>query len=398
MKKLKFLLICLLCLPVIVKADMGPPETKQYELVVTNPDGIDYYKDEEGNPVAGHIKKDEVITVTWEYEGEYHIELKNGNYGIIKSVSGTSLIKDEIDPTKEKTEDIFKSDTEQEAIVYANEGVDLYKGPSSVYEKVAHVKKGTKLKYYYSVGDTTYIYTEYNGKKGWAEILDEKILISTKEDYIAKSDIKTSCGTISKNKVVRIDYKTDNWSGKGLVNFDNCETLVSIFKSNELLPVIKNYATTKSNLKIYEYFDDKGKELGTIPSGSKIIYIASSFQIQDETEKRDMYVEYNNIRGWIKALGKDYDFSDEELKNNNILDEISDKEQPSEEKKEDIKEEPEVISNNKKTDKADDYVLICVIVGASVAVSSLITIIIMNNKNKKKNPTEINQDEVKKDI
>ena len=165
-----------------------------------------------------------------------------------------------------------------------------------------------------------------------------------------------------------------------------------------MLPVIKSYATTKSNLKIYEYFDDKGKELGTIPSGSKFIYIAAPFQIPDENEKSDMYVEYNNIRGWIKVLGKDYDFSDEEIKNNNILDGIADKEQPSEEKKEDIKEEPEVISNNKKTDKADDYVLICVIVGASVAVSSLITIIIMNNKNKKKNPTEINQDEVKKDI
>ena len=47
MKKFKVLLISLLLLPCMVKADMGAPEMKPYEMVVTNPEGIDYYDTDE---------------------------------------------------------------------------------------------------------------------------------------------------------------------------------------------------------------------------------------------------------------------------------------------------------------------------------------------------------------
>lgn len=390
MKNLKYLLICLLLFPVIVKADMGAPEVRPYELVVIDPDGVDYYPDETATSPSGHIDKDEVVEVTYEYDGAYHITLKNNDYGVLKSSEGTALVKDEVDPTKEQDDYIFKLDKEKVAIVYAKEGIDLYKGPSSIYDKVTHVKKGTKLKYYYKTSDT-HIYTEYNGKKGWAEVLNEKILLPERADYIAKSDIKLSCGTISKNKVVQIKYKTDIWSHKGLVEFNNCEELVDIFRSSELLNVYKQNATSKKDLKIYEYAGNSGKELGIIPSGSEFLSIAAYYIMGEEIG--DIYVEYNDIRGWIKANFNDYEVDENELENKEILDISSDSDDEEIEEKEEIKENKTEIKKDKKQAKSDDYVLICVIVGVSVALSSLVTIIIMNKKNNQKTIT----DEIKKE-
>ena len=65
MKKiLKLLLLTILFIPYIVKADMGAPILKPYDMVVTNQNGIDYYGYENSQLVIkGHLNTRWIIII-----------------------------------------------------------------------------------------------------------------------------------------------------------------------------------------------------------------------------------------------------------------------------------------------------------------------------------------------
>lgn len=65
-----FLLIIISVLWIeVAHADMSAPELREIEVVVINPDGINYndYKGE----VAGHLNKDDTVLIMYEYNGKY---------------------------------------------------------------------------------------------------------------------------------------------------------------------------------------------------------------------------------------------------------------------------------------------------------------------------------------
>ena len=386
MKKLKYLLFVLFLIPGMVKADMGAPDVRPYDMVVTNPDGIDYYETEVSTTPSGHLNKDEKFTVTYEYSGNYSITIsgKNGSY-VIKSSEGTALVQDKLDPKTASDDHIKKYSTPQEAIIYGNDGVDMLKGPASTYDKVGHLNKGIKVTYKYSDTDLTHIYVEHNGKEGWVNILDSKVLIRERQDFITKKDYKILGTTIPKNTVVKSEYKSDAWSSKVLVEYNGVKDLVETRGNFDLVAVYKEDVKSKTELKVYESANKEGNEVITIPSGSEFLLIASSYE-ELGSDEGNLYVEYEGKRGWVKVYNyDDYEVDeDKEIDNPNILEEVEEPKKEEPKKEEPKKEE----KKNKKKQSAEDYTLTYVIVGISVAIIAIGAIIILNKKSKKKKVEE----------
>ena len=107
LKKIFILLIVFISFIAInsVKADMSAPELRPYEVVVTNPSGIDYYNYK--GEVAGHLNKDDKVYVIYEYDGKYTLGVKTTKYGFetqdsigtVSTLDGFSLVDAEVDPT-----------------------------------------------------------------------------------------------------------------------------------------------------------------------------------------------------------------------------------------------------------------------------------------------------------
>lgn len=144
--------------PILVKADMGAPMIKEYDVVVTDKNGL---KMENSSTV---IPYDTKVKVTYEYESggkllgsvEY-----NGKYGEID----LSKVK----PFNEKVnyKDYDKLETPSKLYVF-EKGAYLYKGPSKVYGKVdgnVEIPVGEEVEYQYH--DDVWAYVTYKGTSGW---------------------------------------------------------------------------------------------------------------------------------------------------------------------------------------------------------------------------------------
>lgn len=181
-ENLKFLLVALLLIiPNIVKASYIAPIQATFDVVVINNSGINYYDyDENNNKIDKHFNKGDIFTVISKNCDDcntYIIEY-NGERNFIETLNGTKLINDRIIP-HEGDDNIIAISTNNEALIYAENGVDIRRGPNEVYEKVDHLKKGTRIKYtyYYSDGGITHIYVDNNGIRGWIDITKSKVLI-----------------------------------------------------------------------------------------------------------------------------------------------------------------------------------------------------------------------------
>lgn len=394
MMKFKFSLLLIIALvfiiPFGVKADMGSPEMRPVEMVVTNPEGIDYYSDSEFKELKGRLNKDQVFKILYEYNNTYHIILANddGSYATtyensyyVKDIYGSAAIKtSELNPTKVSDDFIKKYDTSHEALVYAVHGVSLRKGPSTLYDDITTIKKGTKLEYTYYIATfaTTHIYVEYNGQKGWVEILNQGVLLKNEtNEYIAATDVEMTCGKIPKNTILKPEYLTDFWSTSAMFNYNGCNDMLGIYKSTELLPVDRYYANAKADLDVYEYINNDGKKLTTISNGSKFV-LASELAFPGDTEAK-LYVEYNGVSGWVKAPFESFEKTDEKAEAPKVVEETTTEKKVKPKKEKKTKTSP------------DNFVLMCVVVGGSVALAALIIIILIHKKRKKKKQVKIQE-------
>ena len=393
MKKIiSLLIIMVFFIPSVVKADMGAPVIEPYKLIVTAPEGIDYYYRTGGTDTKKHLNYNDIFEVEYEYKDNgsyvYSIIVEKDVYDTyITSLDGTALVTKELDPTDAKLQ--MSEKKSGQALVYAKDGVDLLKGPSSAYDKITHIKKGTKLNYTYITGESdsgiSYIYVTYNGKNGWLSILNGEVLLKESNIYIFRKDFKTtSCGTIPKNTILKSLYKTDQWSGEELFKYNDCEDLVPVFRSLDVLLIDEEAyaATSKKEFKVYEYAENEGSIVTTIPKDKKFIQYASTFSYGEDDE--DLYVEYEGKRGWIKTNINNFETDiDSKVKFTYEFEEEKEEEPLSSEedkKKEDNDEE--VKKSSKKS--IDDYVITYCIIGIAVSLSTIIIIILINKKRKNK--------------
>ena len=402
-KKIKlFILLIVLLMPLTVNADMGSPMIRPYEMVVVAVEGIDYY-DWDGNAV-GHLDKDAKFTVEYEFNGGYSFKFSGDDSKSFKisSLTGAMLVTKELKPeeaikNKKNGSLVEKTSKNNNALVYAEDGVDVRKGPSTVYDKVGHLAKGTKLKYLYTLsgGGITHIYVDSSGVKGWIDILDAKVLLETTNEYITSRDISLSCTIVPKNTILSGKYVTDQWTHKVLIEYGKCSDLYNYFRGSAgLLQIYESYYVAKDSLDVYENPDNAGDKLATISTNTKFKVLASD--VSNGDGPFNYYVSYGGKAGWIRTSWDKIAY----VNNDDVVVEDSNDDEVEEN---DITDSTDTVEVTEKMSPLD-MTIIYIIAGAAISLSALVTIILINRKRKKKEMvsqepvTEDDDDAIKKGI
>ena len=390
----KFLLLSLILLISVfaynVKADMGAPQFREIELVVINPDGVDYY--DYNNNFAGHLDKDDIVYITYEMDNSYSIgkKVSESGYeyissiGYISKLDGFSIVQEEVDPTKlEDDYSITKLDSKETALVVNEDGVDIYKGPASLYDKVGHINKGTELTYEYGIngeGGITHIYVNYKGKKGWVEVLKGAVYLENKAQYVSFSDITLSCGVMPKGSIITPKYKTDSWTHKVLIEYNGCELLHNTLKDQELVYIYPVNYTVSNDITVYKTPDTSSDVLTTIKADSDVIVIATTEPMLEDKDIK--FVKYGDITGYVLDSDSSFTYKsnvEEEIK---IDDTVIKKEEPKEDKKE---EKTDNKKENKKFEiSLKEIIILCVAFAVLLIVTAVVVIILINKKSKEK--------------
>ena len=364
-----------------VKADMSAPEMREFEIEVIDPEGVDYYNYK--NEVAGHLNKGDRVYVMYDYNGKYTLGISITKYGVeskesigdVNSLDGFEIVEDTVDPTiKLEDKNIKKFDTTQKAIVYAKDGVDVYKGPSDVYEKVGHIEKGTRLTYKYAItgyeGSTgmTYIYITYGDINGWISILKGSVLVENDTQYVFREDVETECGVIPGNTVTTPIYKTDQWTHKAVFKYNDCEVLLNTLKDDKVLSIYSGSYIAKKDLNIYKTSDKSSEIIGTIPAGSEFKYLAGlDYSIDGPTQ----YFKYNDIIGWNFDSYDSYEYVfDEEptrIEDTLIIEEENNIEEES-------------TPNKKPIFSINMFIIVCFVASAILVTTGLVIAILVNRK------------------
>lgn len=364
-----------------IKADMSAPEIREFEVVVTDENGIDYYKYD--GSVAGHLNKGDKVLVIYEYDGKYTLGVKektsygfetNKTLGDVSSLDGLKIVQDIVDPKEITDDSVIKYDEEQYARVNVDK-VDVYSGPSDAYEKVGTINKGLEFKYKYAIGsygNITYVYIDSNNVTGWVDILKEKVLIQNNTQYIFKNDVSTKCGTIPKNTITTPLYKTDSWSHKALFKYNDCEVLYNAFRDENVLDIYEYINKVNTDITIYKDLDSL-EVIGTVPAGNNITVLAGGDFMAGTENTR--YIKYNDIIGWTNANDEVFEYVSEVDEKIEIEDTIK-------------VEEPKEInqSNNeekKPTVLVNTLIIACFAAAAILVITGLVIAILINKKKEK---------------
>lgn len=265
--KNKYLLLLMLCLPLmIVSADMGAPVIPKYRAIVNNPNGI----------IINGKKLENGTEVTVSYEmymhNSYTCEIEN--YGETLCSNLLPVDKDFNLNDAIKTKRIAKID-KAEVIILNPKGLDLYKGPSVIYEKVGRIAADTKFSTeYISGGDSgadtvtiasaIWLYYDNGSSKGWIYALDKNVGFGVKEneafipvDVTITDDEQKELFKIPANSIVKVLYNTDAWSRSYLVEYKNQKGFVSAY--NIAIKVSGTITINNSkNLLSYANVNNKG--------------------------------------------------------------------------------------------------------------------------------------------
>ena len=382
MKKfLKLFVLLLLVIPFSVYADMGAPEIRPYEVIVTNPNGIDYYDNTTNYNVKGHLNYNDIVTI--QYESSYSVQiLINGSYYQLKSTDGLVAVKDNVKPDEELGNGVNKLDSKKKALVNKTGGVDILAGPGMGYKKVGHLDKGTIVEYEYDTGySTVFIYVETNEGNGWLNVLESSVLLEDGSMYIFSEDYKDTCVTIPKNTILKANYKTDQWSRSTIFKYENCEVTIKTTGAKNPVHIVPFNGKTKAELKIYSEASTSSSVIGTIPANSSIVRYGMEDVPEEEFKKYigTYYVKYNDIKGWIFASYEEAEFSYENQVENDL--EVTYNPKDDTESKEVTVTETTEKANKMST---NTIVIICVIVGISLSVIALGIIVLTNKKKKNK--------------
>ena len=331
-KKILLTIICILILPIVVKADMGAPSSYQYDVVIIDKEGtslVDWNMKE-----ITKIPYDTTVTVLYEYSmnGELYADIEyNGKYGYVK-LSDTQPLTGELDYSKLEKNTYNKK-------YYTIKETDMYKGPSLVYGKIEDttIPKGEELTYTYSTFDEAaplWILVKYNGVEGWVysysylemspyENLectvvlmakkDSKLLVATDDAVLLKEAKEKSdeTGKLSKDKVYEYKYYTNPYpkttayyietkeASGWLLNYGYNgpgEDTIVIYNKRDILTLV-------DDLKVYANYDSEEPVKGvTIPKYTELTS-TYEFSVKCDYDKGECntatQVIYNGKEYWL---------------------------------------------------------------------------------------------------
>ena len=367
------LLLFLLLIPFIAKADMSAPLVRSYEAIVIKVDGVDYYELNTNWSFSkkGHLDKDTKILIEYEMTEDDVVYLsfsKDGDYYYVES-NDVKPLEGEVKPDSDGVE---KLDSKQIIRIEAKDGVLVKKGPSVAYETVGTLKKGTEATYRYEISESGYIYVDVGDVKGWILTLEGAVLFYG-GDYILANDIELTCGKVPANTILKNVWYTDVWSGDVLVEYNDCKDYYHWFKDPNFV-VYGSYISGKASEEIIIYEKpNMEKQIGIIAKDTKVsLYSENYYADEYDPDVIPMvYVEASDKKGWIA--------SDEN--------ELYDVERIKDEKEEVVEvEEPKEKETDKKESKKWDtktIVIVCVVGALAFALGAIATIVLVNRKNKK---------------
>ena len=313
-KYLSILLIMILGFTFYVKADAGPPAVAQYKIIVTNKNGAACYDWEGKNKTGVVIPYGKEVSTWTEVYGNFLDVNYTGSNG--EEISCYVQVKDVA--AKDSTFSINNSDVEKitpvKAVILANGGLNLRKGPSTLFGRITTIKQGEVVTLKYRTG-TYWYYAEYKGNKGWITgqssyfgYEDERIIYSYKNIDIY--DIKNKdkkIGTIPKYTEVTdfldlVYYHSDSPDEGGIyyVNYKGIKGIIREyvpFKVNGKVKLDKDVKSdngktlTKGNTYDYtiQFCEDEEAEGGLgykctlyIPSIGGSISMPDGFTTSDE--------------------------------------------------------------------------------------------------------------------
>ena len=258
-KLFKFILtICLiLVFPMLVNADMGAPESYQYDVIITNPNGAAATTWEGGKEVEVIVPYNEVVTVNFEYqhEGKFTLSVDYNDKYLEIDAKDVMIYSNEIDFSKMSK----NKDGDRYLLI---EDVEMYKGPSIVYGKIENssIPKDTYLDFEYSFDPMEgigrmWIYTEYNGIKGWVYV----------------------------------------YGLKGFSPYESIDTISAVVVMKEPKTT---FLATDINLytNLNDMFEENREIAGTIKGGQFISYTTYAYPMPKCTA---MYVTVDGISGWL---------------------------------------------------------------------------------------------------
>ena len=384
MKKiLSVLLLAVLLIPVMVKADMGAPETISYTAVIVKEGGVDCYKTPDISEIEAHLSKGEKGTV------QYDIIKDGKSYVLFDGEDKTCyVLAEDVFPegdavSPEKSDSVQKLDTPVEFKVVVDE-VDVREGPSASYKSVGKLKKGYIGTYKYII--SSHIYVEEDGLKGWIEMINKQVLTKTSSNMIAVTDVKTNCGVIPANAIVKEKWTTTIWDQESVIEYNGCEDYVKSFRSHELYTLLTPMESSAyEDGKLYET-GKLDKEIMTVPKDAKMSLIAESGEVGQFDV---LYVEYNGTKGWYAS-----DSYVERMKNPTTGDPTSDPTiepiidpttEPTNEPTQDVapKDDPKDDTSKSKGMDTSTIVIICCVSAVAIALAAVTTIVLVNKKKKK---------------
>ena len=427
-KNLSLLLILLLSITFNVKADMGPPSIAKFELVVSNKNGATCYEEKDNRYIATNKKIDynKIVYLEFKQSNDYYsVLIKDKDMmeeGCIVKVSDLSLKDSKFEVSNK---DVTKIEPVN-AVVLAGGGLNLRKGPSTMYSKVTLIPEKTILKLTHNAG-TYWFYTEYNGKSGWVSA--ENGYLGLECDYILLN--------VFKDTEIYSDKKMTQKIGT-IPRLTEITNVVSFVRSDGGIPAsyyvnyngIKGYihwidVKVSGKLKLLrdtKLYDYNNKEIKTLKPGTYNYSIAGDYNeyyyLSDEkgiikTEKYEYDKDYQTIgnttfpkknKGYIgeglfgEKITK-IDRSNVEDDNNNMVnDDHNNLIDVNDGKTNEVKEEL------KKQDKINNETIIIIVLAAIVLALTITVIILLVNKKKNnvvikehKDNIENNKEEVKEE-
>ena len=395
MKKIVSLLIVLLVF-YNVNADLEPPKVIKHEVVIANKDGASCYQSDS----KGYSKMDKSIP----YGNSYYVsdEVVNNKYVFVYSDSDDTSCLVLLSDIKVKNNNFdIKSDgvqkiEESRAIILAERGLNLRKGPAMSYSKIITIPQYSIVTIKYKAGSYWY-YAEYNGYKGWISGInqyfgyDESDILYDIVDINIYNDNKKIIGTIPKYTEItnyvrlvqyntKIDYKYYvNYNGiKGYIldmsnKVDGELKLLTdayIYNGNKVIDKI-----TKNDTVSYTVHKP-GKQVGIEPSLIDYIFYVPSkngtLKLRNDSEKKEFItIKENNAKKLSGYIGE------------GLFGEVKEEKESIKEKVEDInkiEEEKEEKQNKSNIDIIIISVLSCII----GALTCFVVILLVNAKKNKR--------------
>ncbi len=293
MKKIIVSLLVLLLFPLIVHADMGAPMIPEYEAVVTNPNGVDYYETN-GHIVAGHLDYNEKITISFEYDNTGTFSLNGTEYLVyIKDITPLKEVFDLEASLKKGTTNTLEK---EKYLIVLKDKVEIKKGPAEAYKGTGvTIPKGTKLNYKYY--QDAYLYVTYNGTSGWINILEGAVgmepntVCMTVRDVDIKDSNGKVIGTVKANSLLENTLQLDPWSNSFYIKINDKEG--KVYFDDYQCYYESRKAVLLKEFKLYTTADSKSEVIKTIPSNTEVIqHLAHDYDSW-------LYIEVDGIKGWI---------------------------------------------------------------------------------------------------